>query len=43
MTPEVLTKIFELRKVGLTQRQIAAEINFSRTTVEDVLAGKRWA
>ena len=43
MTPDVLTKIFELRQVGLTQREIAEEVGFSRTTVEYVLAGKRWA
>ena len=42
MTPDVLAQIFELRKIGLTQQQIAERVGFHRTSVGQVLSGARW-
>lgn len=37
-----IARIFELRKQGLSQRQIAARIGLSNQSVSSILGGRRW-
>jgi hypothetical protein len=42
MTPEIRKMIFDYASDGLSHRKIASIVGMGRTTIGDVLSGKRW-